>query len=116
MPKAMSFAHEDFVDPAAEIARDKADKGAEQDAAERRDEADDQRHARAPGELAEHVHALVCRAEPVLPARRRERDDRAVGVVGNFERTVRRDERGEHGHGDEQRGHEHRRHPGTGGE
>ena len=105
-------AHQDLVDPAAEIARNETDERAENDAAERGDETDDQGHARAPDELAEHVHALVGRAEPVLPTRRRERDDGAVCVVDDVERTVRRDQGRERRDGDEDHGDEHRRHAG----
>ena len=56
---------EDAVGPAAEVAADQPDRGAQHGRDDRGGEADDDRHARAHHQLREHVRARLGGAEPV---------------------------------------------------
>src|SRR3546814_753481 len=56
-------AHDHFIGPASKIARYQSDERADNDAADRRDHADDECDACAPQKLAENVHALIRAAE-----------------------------------------------------
>src|SRR5690606_40747727 len=88
------------VDGAAEVARDHADRGAEHEAEPGGRDADQQRDAGAVDGPAQHVAAQVVGAERVL--RRRLGEDVAAELLERgVRRDPRREDRGEHEHGDQ---------------
>ena len=83
---------DDRVDPAAVVAREQADRHGDQEREPGREEADRERHARAPDQAREHVPAELVRAEEMVPRGVREHVVE-VGVGLAERRDQRREDR-----------------------
>jgi hypothetical protein len=82
------------VEPAAEIAREHAERDAGGEREDDGGDADEQRYLRSHDDPAEEVAAEIVGAQPVRPARRQQHvEGHGIGVVGRDERPDHRQQR-----------------------
>ena len=92
-------AHDDRIDAAAQVARDRSQNGAEGEAHDHRHDADQERVARAPHDPRQLVAAELVEPEPVIGRRARAADaaeGREILLVRVLRRENRRQDRHQH--------------------